>query len=102
MSGYVEFDAVSADRVAARLDALADRLDGALSGRQGALSPVSAALDEVSVHAARTFETVGAVFGASYANGVLELRKLAAHMRSHSHSFRTMDAQSAAYFDGLR
>lgn len=102
MSGYVEFDAVSADRVAARLDALADRLDGALSGRRAALSPAPAALDEVSAHVAKTFDTVGAVFEASYANGVLELRKLAAHMRSHSRSFRTVDAQSATYFDGLR
>lgn len=101
MIGHIEFDSVAADRVARRLNELADRLDHALSLRRQALSPAPAAVDEVSARAAKTFADVGAGFSESYGSGVLELRKLAAHMRSHAQSFRSTDAHSATFFDGL-
>jgi hypothetical protein len=101
MNGHVEFDSVAADRVAARLDALADRLDHTLSGTHGALSPAPAGADAVSAHAGRTFGDVGEGFRQSYADGVHELRKLAAYMRSHAESFRSVDALNVTLFDGL-
>ncbi|MET8872184.1 PE family protein [Nocardia sp. NPDC004604] len=101
MNGHVEFDSVAADRVAARLDALADRLDRTLSGTHCALSPAPAGVDAVSATAAESFGDVGEGFQQSYAGGVYELRKLAAQMRSHAQSFRSVDALNVALFDGL-
>ncbi|MFE9321088.1 PE domain-containing protein [Nocardia sp. NPDC052278] len=92
---------MAADRVATRLDALADRLDHTLSGTYGALSPAPAGADAVSARAAKTFEDVGDGFRQTYAGGVYEVRKLAAQMRFHAQSFRSVDALNVTLFDGL-
>jgi PE family len=96
MRGTVEFDAVAAHAAADRLDALADGLEQNMRQHGHALDLAPAAVDEVSRHAERTFNAVGASYRRAYANGVHELRSLAASLRGHASAFRHADAESAS------
>lgn len=98
MSGHVEFDPAAAGDVAQRLDMLAGRLERNLAESAQALSTVPAGIDDVSRRATHTFNSVNTQYQHAYRNGVHELRKLAANMRSHSHTFQNVDADSAATF----
>jgi uncharacterized protein YukE len=95
------FDHELARQAAGRLDTLADQLEGSLRDTQISLSPAAAALDRVSVHTGQTFDRVGDSFQQSYRTGVLELRKIAANLRSHSDSFGDTDDQAVDAFHAL-
>jgi uncharacterized protein YukE len=102
MSGHgVEFDPVAARAAAHRLDAMADRLDRNLRDSSHALSLVPAGIDEVSRRATQTFDDVSASYRSAYADGVHELRKLAANLRSHARTFSRVDAEGASRFRTL-
>lgn len=92
----MEFDPARAHRTAADLDALADRLEADLRTNAPALSVPAPGADEVSQRAAATLRDVASSYGVSADAGVLELRKLAAGLRSQSRQLTTMDADNAA------
>jgi uncharacterized protein YukE len=103
MSGHgVEFDPVAARAAAHRLDAMADRLDRNLRDSSHALSLVPAGIDEVSRRATQTFDDVSASYRSAYADGVHELRKLAANLRSHVRTFASAEADSAGALSALQ
>ncbi|MBF6327523.1 PE family protein [Nocardia transvalensis] len=91
----MKFDPVRAQESAAGLDALADRLEADLRTHAPALAVAPAGLDEVSRHAADTMRTVASSYDEAATAGVLELRKLAAALRSQSQQLTGMDADNA-------
>ncbi|HLS76882.1 MAG TPA: PE domain-containing protein [Nocardia sp.] len=91
----MEFDPVRAARAAAALDALAARLEQDLTVHGPALSVPAPGMDEVSARVAQTLSTVGADYRAAADAGVLEMRKLAATLRSQSSDMVRMDAGNA-------
>jgi hypothetical protein len=97
----VQFDAVAAHAAAERLDALADGLEQNMRQNAPALRLAPAALDEVSRRAERTFTAVGVSYQGAYANGVRELRSLAASLRGLAGAFRHTDDESAARLSRL-
>ncbi|MEU7631984.1 PE domain-containing protein [Nocardia sp. NPDC049220] len=94
----MEFDPIRARKSAADLDALAARLDADLRGSLPALAVESAGLDEVSGRTAETMRDVASSYGESATAGVLEIRKLAAALRSHTDVLLQMEDDSAADF----
>lgn len=96
----VTFDPVAAGQAAVRLDALADRMERDLRADEPVLTVAPGGLDEVSVRAAQTMTDVATSFSDSAFGGILELRKLAATLRSQSMLFGAAEDASAAEFDG--
>ncbi|MEV4124624.1 PE domain-containing protein [Nocardia sp. NPDC049707] len=95
----MEFDPARAHKTATDLDALADRLEADLRANRPALAVESAGLDEVSLRAAETMRAVGSSYDETAVAGILELRKLAAALRSQSQQLLVMDNENA---DGFR
>lgn len=83
----VQFDHDMAQQAAERLDSLADLLERNLRDNGHALTLVPAGIDAVSQHAVQTFNHVAVSYQHSYGQGVHELRKLAANLRSHAREF---------------
>jgi uncharacterized protein YukE len=100
--GAVEFDEALARQAAERLDGLADTLDRNYRNNGQALTPASAGIDDVSRHAAQTFDGVAESYASAYGNGVHELRKLAANLRSHVRTFASAEADSAGALSALQ
>ncbi|MBH0777585.1 PE family protein [Nocardia bovistercoris] len=100
VGGGVTFDPVAARQASVRLDALADRLERDLRVDEPALRVAPAGIDEVSVRAAQTMTDVAASFSDSADAGILELRKLAATLRSQSNLFAAAEESSVAEFGG--
>ncbi|NKY88781.1 PE family protein [Nocardia veterana] len=96
----VRFDAAAASAAARRLDSLADRLEAGMRADEAALTVAPAAVDEVSVRAAQTMNQVAASYSDSAAAGILELRKLAATVRSQTGQFARSEDESVAEFGG--
>lgn len=94
----MEFDPTRARRSATDLDALAARLEADLALHVPALTVPAAATDEVSVRAAQTLTGVGASYEEAARAGILEMRKLAATLRSQSSDLVRMDDENAAGF----
>ncbi|MGW4770154.1 PE family protein [Nocardia sp. NPDC004278] len=94
----VLFDPVAARDAAARLDGLAARLEAELREGSPALTVPPAGTDEVSVRAAQTMSNVADSYGQSAAAGIVELRKLAATLRSQAAQFGRAENDSAADF----
>lgn len=95
----VRFDPATARAVAGRLDGLAARLEGALRTEGPSLRIIRpSGADEVSVRAAATFRSVAASYSRNGFGGVLELRQLAATLRSHADRFDRSESESAAEF----
>ncbi|GAB2669643.1 PE family protein [Nocardia goodfellowii] len=92
----MEFDRVGAVKSATALDALADRLEADLKANTPALAVEAAGLDEVSQRAAETLRGVAASYDEAATAGVLELRKLAAALRSQSQQLLAMDTENVA------
>ncbi|WP_431953540.1 PE family protein [Nocardia lijiangensis] len=92
----MEFDPTRAYKSATDLDALADRLEADLKANTPALAAHPAGLDEVSLRASETLSDVAASYDEAAVAGILELRKLAAALRSQSQSLLVMDADNAA------
>lgn len=97
----VQFDQAMAQRAAERLDSLADLLDRNLRESSDALTLVPAGIDEVSQHAVQTFNHVAVSYQHSYRQGVHELRKLAANLRSHAREFGKAEHAGAQPFLAL-
>ncbi|MEU8896853.1 PE family protein [Nocardia sp. NPDC048505] len=94
----MEFDRAGAVKSATALDALADRLEADLKANTPALAVEAAGLDEVSQRAAQTLRGVAASYDEAATAGVLELRKLAASLRSQSQQLVAMDSENSAGF----
>ncbi|MGN2641608.1 PE family protein [Nocardia takedensis] len=92
----MEFDPVEAMRVATELDSLADRLEAELRSGAPARAVAAPGLDEVSLRAAATLQEVSGSFDTSADSGILELRRLAASLRSQSRELSLMDSANAA------
>ncbi|NUS45402.1 MAG: PE family protein [Mycobacteriaceae bacterium] len=101
MDGHFAFDPALAAQVAQRLDALAARLETDLAQTRKQLTVVPAAVDDVSKRATKTFNAVSAQYQQAYGNGVRELRKLAATLRSQSTTVRSTEARHADHFTKL-
>ncbi|WP_040788669.1 PE domain-containing protein [Nocardia paucivorans] len=95
----MEFEPSLARKSATALDALAARLESDLQQQLPALAVEPAAQDEVSVRAAESLRDVASSYGDAATAGVLEIRKLAAALRSHTDVLTRMDEDNA---DGLR
>ncbi|MBF6211546.1 PE family protein [Nocardia puris] len=91
----MEFDPTRAGQAAAALDALVARLEHDLTVDGPALAVPAPGADEVSLRVAQTLSTVGSSYREAAANGVLEMRKLAATLRSQSADMVGMDAGNA-------
>lgn len=100
VSGGVRFDAVAARDAATRLDGLADRLEEQLRTGEPSLQVAPAGLDEVSLRAAQTMTGVAISFSESASAGVLELRKLAALLRSQVQEFGRAEADNVESLGG--
>ncbi|WP_406236328.1 PE domain-containing protein [Nocardia sp. NBC_01009] len=94
----VVFDPVAARNAAVRLDGLADRLERDLRSGATSLTIPSAGLDEVSVRAAQTMSDVASSYTESASAGILEIRKLAATLRTQAAQFGRAESDSAADF----
>ncbi|WP_040774466.1 PE family protein [Nocardia pneumoniae] len=94
----MEFDPTQARKSAADLDALAARLDSDLRQSLPALAVEPAGLDEVSGRAAETLRGVASSYDEAASAGVLEIRKLAAALRSHTDVLVRMEDDNAAGF----
>ncbi|MEU2034649.1 PE domain-containing protein [Nocardia amamiensis] len=94
----MEFDPIEARRSAADLDALAARLEADLRQSMPALAVEPAGSDEVSGRAAETLRGVSSSYDEAASAGVLEIRKLAAALRSHTELLVRMDDDNAAGF----
>lgn len=80
---------------AKRLDELADRLDALLKAEAPHLSPAAVGRDEVSVRAAGTLAEVQGQYLKSSAEGVAELREIAAALRAGADNIAGVDAEFA-------
>jgi hypothetical protein len=98
MTAHIEFIPDAADHIADQLDAMADRLEQNMREARRSLALVPAAIDEVSRRAARTLNSVSASYQVSYADGVREVRKIAAQVRTHAHRMRRIDGENATLF----
>ncbi|WP_069161894.1 PE domain-containing protein [Nocardia altamirensis] len=96
----VRFDADAAKDAALRLDGLADRLESELRSGEVSLRIPAAGVDEVSQRAAQTMNGVATSYTDSAAAGVLELRKLAATLRSQVRQFDRSESASVESFGG--
>jgi hypothetical protein len=96
----LEFDPVETLASATRLDALADRLEGNLGTNRSALNVAPAGKDEVSLRAATTFTSVAESYDHAATDGILELRRLAANLRSQASGLRKMEDDNAASLGG--
>ncbi|WP_330252273.1 PE family protein [Nocardia sp. NBC_00565] len=94
----VLFDPAAARDAAARLDGLAARLEAELREGSPALTVPPSGADEVSVRASQTMNDVAASYGDSAAAGIVELRKLAATLRSQAAQFGRAEHDSVADF----
>ncbi|WP_454198368.1 PE domain-containing protein [Nocardia sp. Marseille-Q1738] len=94
----MEFDPAEARKSAADLDALAARLEADLRQSMPALDVEPAGSDEVSGRAAETLRGVASSYDEAASAGVLEIRKLAAALRSHTDLLVRMDDDNAAGF----
>lgn len=97
----VEFDEALARQAAERLDGLADQLDRNYRNSGPALALVPAGIDAVSRHAVATFDGVAKSYAGAYGSGVHELRKLAANLRQHAHTFVSAEVDSANALSAL-
>ncbi|WP_216911460.1 PE domain-containing protein [Nocardia noduli] len=91
----VQFDPVAAREAASRLDGLADRLEHWLRDNEPALAVEPAGLDAVSRHAAQTMNQVAANYTGNAAEGILELRRLAAVLRGQIEGFGRVEGENA-------
>ncbi|WP_328409271.1 PE domain-containing protein [Nocardia sp. NBC_00403] len=96
----MEFDPIQSRKSAADLDRLANRLEADLHSNLPALNVDSAGLDEVSVRAAETLGSVANSYDESATQGIHEIRKLAAALRSQSDLLVRMDDDNASEFNG--
>ncbi|WP_433195514.1 PE family protein [Nocardia sp. CA-107356] len=94
----VLFDPAAARDAAARLDGLAARLEAEFAEGSPALTVPPAGVDEVSMRAAQTMNDVAGSYGQSAAAGIVELRKLAATLRSQATQFGRAENDSVADF----
>ncbi|MBJ8338585.1 PE family protein [Antrihabitans sp. YC3-6] len=92
----IDFDSAATLKSAQRLDAMADNLEEGLRNNKDALDVLPAGTDEVSVRAAGSFNEVAASFVTAMSDGVLELRKLAAVLRTQTHGLNKAEDDSAA------
>ncbi|MGW0003352.1 PE family protein [Nocardia grenadensis] len=91
----MEIEPTRAHRAAAALDTLAARLETDLDRLIPALAVDPAGTDEVSVRAAETLRGVASSYDDAATAGVLEIRKLAAALRSHTDALVRMDEENA-------
>lgn len=91
----MELEPAEAHRSASALDALAARLETDLRQLVPALAVEPAGADEVSVRAASTLRDVASSYDEAAAAGILEIRKLAAALRSHTDALVQMDDGNA-------
>ncbi|MFI9506346.1 PE family protein [Nocardia sp. NPDC052566] len=99
--GGVQFDPAAARDAAARLDGLAERLERELSAGEPALRVAPAGIDEVSLRAAATMTDVAVSYSESASAGTLELRKLAASLRSQAIQFGNAESESVDALGGV-
>lgn len=81
-----------------RLDELAARLHGALATAERQTKVPTAGQDEVSARAAHTFNAVGTTIDTDTDAAVLELRKIAAVLRSQAKSYDATEDANAQSF----
>ncbi|MFQ6324608.1 PE domain-containing protein [Nocardia sp. CWNU-33] len=98
----MEFESAQAIKSATALDALAARLETDLRQRLPALAVEPAGVDEVSVRAAESLRGVASSYDEAATAGILEVRKLAAALRSHTDVLVRMDDENAADFRAAR
>lgn len=91
----MELEPAEAHRSASALDALADRLETDLRQLVPALAVEPPGIDEVSVRAADTLRGVASSYDDAATAGILEIRKLAAALRSHSDALVRVDEGNA-------
>lgn len=94
----VQFDPASAGTAAQRLDGLANRLEQDLLAAEQALTVEPAGMDAVSMRAAQTMNQVATSYQETATAGILELRKLAAVLRSQVNQFGRAEDDSATSF----
>ena len=94
----MEFEPSQARQSATALDALAARLEADLRQHLPALAVDTAGADEVSVRAAQSLRDVASSYDVAATAGVLEVRKLAAALRSHTDVLVRMDDDNATDF----
>jgi sugar-specific transcriptional regulator TrmB len=80
---------------AKRLDELADRLDALLKTEAPHLSPAPVGRDEVSVRAATTLTEVQGHYVTATAEGITELREIAAALRAGAGNIASVDQEFA-------
>ncbi|WP_327112652.1 PE domain-containing protein [Nocardia sp. NBC_01730] len=98
----MEFDPIQARKSGTDLDALATRLENDLRAKQPALAVEHAGTDEVSVRAAETLRGVASSYDDAATQGIHEIRKLAAALRSHTDELLRMDDDNAVGFGPAR
>ncbi|MET8650205.1 MULTISPECIES: PE family protein [Nocardia] len=94
----MEFDPIRAGQSATDLDALAARLETELRQSLPALLVQPAGLDEVSGRAAATLRDAASSYDEAAVQGIHEIRKLAAALRSQSDLLVRMDDENASGF----
>lgn len=98
----MEFESTQARKSATALDALAARLEADLRARLPILAVEPAGTDEVSVRAAQSLRTVASSYDEAATAGILEVRKLAATLRSQTDAMDRMDDDNAAGFRAVK
>lgn len=98
----MEFESTQARRSATALDALAARLESEIRQRMPALAVEPAGIDEVSVRAAQSMRQVASSYDEATAASILEVRKLAAMLRSHTDGMDRMEEDNVAGFRAVR
>ena len=94
----MEFDPTQARKSGTDLDALATRLENDLQANLPALTVEHAGMDEVSVRAAETLQGVASSYHEAATQGIHEIRKLAAALRSQTEQLVRMDDDNAVGF----
>lgn len=94
----MEFDPTQARDSAVELDALAARLEEDLRVDAADLHVEPAGVDEVSGRAAHTLTDAAASYDEAAVAGILEIRKLAAALRSQTDQMLRMDGDNAGAF----
>ncbi|WP_433205014.1 PE family protein [Nocardia sp. CA-107356] len=94
----VRFDPVAVRSAATQLDELAERLNADLQTEHPTLAVRPAGADEVSQRASQTLTGVAGSFHQSAADGILEMRKLAAALRAQCDNFGQMEDANVTGF----
>ncbi|MEV0947113.1 PE family protein [Rhodococcus sp. NPDC049939] len=83
---------------AAELDALAIRLETAVALNSSAIRVLPSGSDEVSLHAAKYFNTVAGSFSPAVAQGIRELHETANTLRAQAARYTSEDLALGASF----